>query len=122
MVGTSIKKEYEYNNGVPFIRRLPELDLIDDKEGKPIGIDRYIGRMPILCGGNSDGDLEMMRWTDANPHRSLKLYVQHTDAEREWAYDRNSHIGRFDKALDEAIEKDWLIISMKDDWKRIYPD
>jgi phosphoserine phosphatase len=122
VVGTSIQKEYDYNDGEPVIRRLAEIDLIDDKGGKPVGIDRYIGRKPVLAGGNSDGDLEMMRWTDANSHPSLKLYVHHTDSVREWAYDRDSHIGGFNKALDEASEKNWLIISMKDDWKRIYPD
>lgn len=122
VVGTSIKKEYDYNNGEPFIRRLAEIDLIDDKGGKPVGIDRYIGRKPVFSAGNSDGDLEMMRWTESNDYPSLQLFVHHDDATREWAYDRDSHIGQFNHAYDEAEEKNWLIISMKDDWNRIYPD
>ena len=122
VVGTSIQKEYDYNNGNPVIRRMAEIDLIDDKGGKPVGIDRYIGRKPVFCGGNSDGDLEMMRWTESNEYRSLQLYVHHDDSTREWAYDRKSHIGQFNQAMDEAQEKNWLIISMKDDWKRVYPD
>lgn len=122
VVGTSIKKEYDYNNGNPVIRRLAEIDLVDDKGGKPVGIDRYIGRKPVFAGGNSDGDLEMMHWTDANHYPTMKLYVHHTDSVREWAYDRESHIGRFDQAFDEARQKNWLIISMKDDWSRVFPD
>ena len=121
VVGTSIKKEYDYNNGDPLIRRLAEIDLIDDKGGKPVGIDRYIGRKPIFSAGNSDGDLEMMRWTDANQLRTLKLYLHHTDSEREWAYDRESHVGGFNVALDEARQKDWLIVDMKEDWLKVYP-
>ena len=121
VVGTSIKKEYDYNEGQPVIRRLAEMDLIDDKGGKPVGIDRYIGRKPVLSAGNSDGDLQMMRWTDANAHKTLKLYLHHTDADREWAYDRKSHIGRFDAALDEAQQKGWLIVDMKKDWRQVYP-
>ena len=121
VVGSSIQTEYEYNDGKPFIKRLPKLDLNDDKEGKPVGINRYIGRKPVFAAGNSDGDLQMLRWTDANKLKTFKLYVHHTDSIREWAYDRTSHVGKFDKALDEAGEKGWSIASMKDDWNIIYP-
>lgn len=122
VVGSSIRKQYDYNDGHPVISRLPELDLVDDKEGKPIGIDRYIGRKPVIAGGNSDGDLEMMHWTESGDALNLILFVHHTDSVREWAYDRPSHIGEFNRALDEARSKNWLILSMKDDWKNIYPD
>jgi phosphoserine phosphatase len=121
VIGSSIKTEYDYNNGNPVIKRLPEIDLINDKEGKPVGINRYIGRKPVFAAGNSDGDLQMMRWADANPLKSFKLYVHHTDTLREWAYDRVSHIGTFDKSWDEANEKGWTIIDMAKDWKVIYP-
>ncbi|AWW32048.1 haloacid dehalogenase-like hydrolase [Echinicola strongylocentroti] len=121
VVGSSIKTEYDYNDGQPIIKRLPEIDLIDDKEGKPIGIHRYIGRKPVFAAGNSDGDLQMLRWTAANSAKSFKLYVHHTDEAREWAYDRDSHIGTFDKGWDEAKEKGWTLVDMKEDWKVIYP-
>jgi phosphoserine phosphatase len=121
VIGSSIKTEYDYNDGNPVINRLAEFDLIDDKEGKPIGINRYIGRKPVFACGNSDGDLQMLRWADANPLKSFKLYVHHTDSIREWAYDRKSHIGTFDKGMDEANEKGWTIIDMAEDWKLIYP-
>ncbi len=121
IVGSSIQTEYAYNNGNPVIKRLAKIDLIDDHEGKPVGINRYIGRKPVFAAGNSDGDLEMMHWTDANKLKSFKLYVHHTDSVREWAYDRISHIGNFNKGLDEAAEKGWTIIDMKNDWKVIYP-
>lgn len=121
VVGSSIKTQYDYNNGNPVLKRLAELDLIDDKEGKPVGINRYIGRKPVFVGGNSDGDLQMMRWGDSNTFKSFQLYVHHTDSVREWAYDRTSHIGTFNEALDEAKEKGWILADMKNDWKIIYP-
>lgn len=120
VVGSSIKTKYEYNNGNPTLVRLAEIDLVDDKEGKPVGINRYIGRKPVFAAGNSDGDLQMLRWTDANPLRTFKLYVHHTDSVREWAYDRESHIGTFDKGLDEAAEKGWTVVDMANDWRVIY--
>jgi len=122
VVGSSIKTEFDYNNGNPVIRRLAEIDFIDDKAGKPIGIHKFIGRIPVFASGNSDGDLQMMQWTASNRHKSFMLYLHHTDAEREWSYDRESHIGRLDKGLDEAKEKGWTVIDMKEDWNRIYPD
>jgi hypothetical protein len=121
VIGSSIKTKYDYNDGDPVIRRLPELNFIDDKEGKPEGINQYIGRKPIFAAGNSDGDLQMLRWTDSNTNPSFKLYIHHTDSDREWAYDRESSIGRFDKGLDEAREKGWTVSDMKSDWKVVYP-
>ena len=121
VVGSSIKTEFVVENGEAYIRRLPELDFIDDKEGKPIGIHRFIGRRPVFCSGNSDGDLQMMQYTDSGKGGRFMLYLHHTDDEREWAYDRESHIGRLDKGLDEAGEKGWTVIDMKKDWKVIYP-
>lgn len=121
VVGSSIATEYDYNNGSPVIRRLSKIDFIDDKAGKPVGINKFIGRKPVFASGNSDGDLQMMQWTDSNTYKSFQLYLHHTDADREWAYDRESHIGQFNKGLDEALEKGWTIIDMKNDWKTIYP-
>ena len=121
VIGSSIKTAYDYNDGNPVIRRLPELNFIDDKEGKPEGINQYIGRKPVFASGNSDGDLQMMRWADSNTLPSFQIYVHHTDSIREWAYDRKSSVGRLDKGLDEANEKGWTIIDMKNDWKVVYP-
>lgn len=121
VVGSSVKTEFVIMDGVPQIRRLPVMDFIDDKEGKPVGIHKFIGRKPVFCSGNSDGDLQMMQYTDSGKGSRFMLYLHHTDAEREWAYDRQSHIGRLDKGLDEAMEKGWTVIDMKEDWKVIYP-
>jgi len=121
VIGSSIKTEYDYNDGNPVIKRLPEVDFIDDKEGKPEGINKFIGRKPVFASGNSDGDLQMMRWAASNGLESFMLYVHHTDSIREWAYDRKSHIGRLDKGLDEAKVKGWTVIDMEKDWKVIYP-
>lgn len=121
VVGSCIATEYDYNNGSPVIRRLPKIDFIDDKAGKPIGIHKFIGKKPVFASGNSDGDLQMLQWTDSNTYKSFQLYLHHTDADREWAYDRESSIGRLDKGLDEANEKGWTVIDMKNDWNVIYP-
>lgn len=121
IIGSRVKTEYDYNNGNPVIKRLPELDFIDDKEGKPLNIQKIIGKKPVFAAGNSDGDLQMLQWTDSNTYLSFQLYVHHTDADREWAYDRESHIGQFNKGWDEATEKGWTIVDMKNDWKVIYP-
>jgi len=121
VVGSCIKTEFVMEEGIPVIRRLAELNFIDDKAGKPVGINRFIGRKPIFSSGNSDGDLQMMQYTDSGKGRRFMLYLHHTDAEREWAYDRESHIGRLDKGLDEAEEKGWTVIDMKKDWKVVYP-
>ncbi len=122
IIGSTIKTEFQIVNGNPEIIRLAELDFIDDKEGKPVAIQRIIGKKPIFCAGNSDGDLAMMQWTASNQQPSFMLYVHHTDSVREWAYDRNSHIGRFDKGLDEANEKGWTVVDMENDWNIIYPN
>ena len=121
IIGSRIKTAFDYNNGNPVIKRLPELDFIDDKEGKPLNIQKIIGKKPVFSSGNSDGDLQMMQWTASNKLKSFMLYVHHTDSIREWAYNRNSHIGKLDKGLDEANEKGWTVIDMKNDWKVIYP-
>ncbi|MCM5663433.1 HAD family hydrolase [Galbibacter mesophilus] len=121
VIGSTIKTEYDYNNGKPVLKRKAEVDFIDDHAGKPVSIFKYIGQKPIIAGGNSDGDLEMLQWTDSNDFKSLKIYVHHTDSIREWSYDRNSMVGKFDKGLDEATKKNWTIIDMKKDWKVIYP-
>ena len=94
---------------------------VDDKAGKPVGIHRFIGRRPVLAFGNSDGDHQMLQWTAAGDGSRLMGLVRHTDGDREWAYDRQSHIGRLDKALDEATAKGWTVVDMKRDWKVIYP-
>ena len=121
VVGSSIKVVYEMTEKGPVLRRLPEINFIDDKDGKPVAIHQYIGKRSIAAFGNSDGDLQMLQWTAAATGTSLQVYVHHTDSEREWAYDRTSHIGRLDKGLDEATERGWTIIDMKKDWKVVYP-
>ena len=120
VVGSSIKTKFEMRDNQPVLMRLPELDFFDDKEGKPIAINQYIGRRPIAAFGNSDGDLQMLQWTAAGKGTRLCVYIHHTDPDREWAYDRQSHIGKLDKGLDEAKAKGWTVVSMKDDWNRIY--
>jgi len=120
VVGSSIKTEFDYNEGNPVLRKLPEIDFIDDKAGKPVGIHKFIGKKPVFASGNSDGDLQMLQYTATNPH-AFMLYLHHTDGDREWAYDRESHIGRLDKGLDEAEKNGWTVIDMKRDWKVIYP-
>jgi phosphoserine phosphatase len=121
VIGSSIKTRFEIRDGKPVLVRLPEIDFIDDKGEKPVGIHKFIGRRPIAAFGNSDGDLQMLQWTAADSGARFCLYVHHTDAEREWAYDRKSSIGRLDKGLDEAKAKGWTVVDMKNDWKMIYP-
>ena len=121
VIGSSIKTQYQIKDGKPELIRLPEIDFIDDKVGKPVAINKFIGRRPILAFGNSDGDLQMLQWTAAGDRARFLGLVHHTDADREWAYDRQSHIGALDKALDEANTKGWTVVNMKDDWKSIFP-
>lgn len=121
VIGSSGKVKFDMRDSQPVLVKLPEINFIDDKADKPVGIHQYIGKRPIAAFGNSDGDLQMLQWTAAGEGKRLLLYVHHTDAEREWAYDRESAIGRLDKGLDEAHEKGWTIVDMKNDWKRIYP-
>jgi len=120
VIGSSIKTRFEMRDGKPVLVRLPQIDFIDDKEGKPVGINSRIGRRPIASFGNSDGDLQMLEWTTAGDGPRFALIVHHDDAEREWAYDRNSPIGQLDKAWDEAKAKGWTVVSMKTDWKRVF--
>ncbi len=121
VVGSIIVKEFVNEDGNPVINRLGKLEFNNDKEGKPIGIQKFIGRKPVFASGNSDGDLPMLQWTASGDGLRFMLYLHHTDSIREWAYDRESHIGRLDKGLDEAKEKGWTVINMKEDWKVIYP-
>lgn len=121
VIGSSIKVKWEMRAGVPSLVRLPAIDFIDDKEGKPVGIHRHIGRRPIAAFGNSDGDLQMLQWTAAGDGPRLALYVHHTDAEREWAYDRQSSVGRLDKGIDEARSRGWIVVDMRKDWKSVFP-
>lgn len=121
VIGSSVKTKFEVVDGKPVLMRLPELDFNDDKGGKPVAIQKFIGRRPIAAFGNSDGDLQMLEWTSATNHPHFALIVHHTDAEREVAYDRDSAIGRLDKALDEAGQKGWTVVDMKKDWKRVFP-
>ncbi|MCM2369449.1 haloacid dehalogenase-like hydrolase [Rhodopirellula sp. ICT_H3.1] len=122
VIGSSIKTKFELRDGKPVLVRLPELNFIDDKEDKPVGINQHIGRRPIAAFGNSDGDLQMLQWTAAGSGPRFCLYVHHTDAEREWAYDRESKIGRLDKGLAEAATKGWTVVDMKRDWTPIFPN
>jgi hypothetical protein len=120
VMGSSGKEKFELSGNKAILTKLPAVDFIDDKEGKPIAIQRIIGRRPVAAFGNSDGDLQMLQWTcDASGPRFC-LYVHHTDAEREWAYDRASSVGRLDKGLDEAQAKSWTVVSMKQDWKDVF--
>jgi hypothetical protein len=120
VVGSSCKLKYEVQDGRPVLMRLPEIDFIDDKAGKPVGIQKFIGRRPIAAFGNSDGDYEMLRWTTSGKGPRLGLIVHHTDAVRESAYDRDSPVGRLDKALDEAPARGWVVVDMKKDWKTVF--
>ncbi len=122
IIGSRIKTKFEYNDGKPEIIRLPELEFIDDKEGKPLNIQKIIGKKPVFASGNSDGDLPMLQWTASSKYKSFMLFLHHTDSIREWAYDRDSHIGRLDKGLDQAKKDGWTVIDMEKDWKTIYPN
>jgi phosphoglycolate phosphatase-like HAD superfamily hydrolase len=119
VIGSSGKLKFEVRDGAPVLVRLPELDYFDDKEAKPIAIQKFIGRRPIAAFGNSDGDLQMLQWTAAGAGRRLMLFVDHTDAEREFNY-RVSPMGRLERGLDEARQHHWTVVSMKDDWKRVF--
>jgi len=121
VIGSSIKTKFELRDGKPVLLRLPEIDFNDDKDGKPVAIQKFIGRRPIAAFGNSDGDWQMLQWTAAGSGSRFELIVHHTDAEREVAYDRNSAIGHLDKALDDAGQKGWTVVDMKKDWKKVFP-
>ncbi len=121
VVGSSGKLKHEVRDGKPVLIKLPEIDLIDDKAGKPVGIQRQIGRRPIAAFGNSDGDLEMLQWAMAGPGARFALFVHHDDAAREFAYDRADKLQQFNKGWDEAIANGWTVVSMKNDWKTVFP-
>ncbi|MEA2116083.1 MAG: HAD family hydrolase [Thermodesulfobacteriota bacterium] len=122
VVGSSIVSKFEMRDGKPVLIREAKLNFIDDKEGKPVGINQHIGRRPIFAFGNSDGDLQMLQWTTlAGEGKRFAGIVHHTDGEREFAYDRDSHMGRLDKALVEAKANGWTVVDMKKEWNVIYP-
>jgi len=122
VIGSSVRTRYELRDGKPAIVRLPEIDFIDDKAGKPVGIHKFIGRRPIAAFGNSDGDFQMLEWTTSAPGVRLGLILHHDDAAREFAYDRKSAFGRLDRALDETGRRGWTVVSMKNDWTRVFAD
>lgn len=125
VVGSSGKTVFKFDGDTPVLEKLGVVEFVDDGAGKPVGINRFIGRRPVFAAGNSDGDLQMLEWTTVgtlpNQGPRLGMIIHHTDAEREWAYDRDSHIGKLDKALDAAAQRGWLVVDMKRDWKVIYP-
>jgi len=121
VVGSAGELEFSLVEGVPTLTKTPGINFVDDKDGKPVGIHRFIGRRPIFAAGNSDGDLQMLQYTAPGDRMAFGLILHHDDGEREWAYDRDSHIGRLDVGLDEAPERGWTVISMKNDWSRIFP-
>jgi hypothetical protein len=121
VIGSSAMTKFELRDSQPVIMRLPELNFVDDKGGKPVGINQHIGRRPIAAFGNSDGDLEMLQWATLGASGArFGLIVHHTDAEREYAYDRQSHVGKLDMALNAAAVNKWTVVDMKNDWKRIF--
>jgi phosphoglycolate phosphatase-like HAD superfamily hydrolase len=120
VIGSMGKLKWEFRDGTPVLRKLPAVDFVNEKEGKPVGMHKSIGRRPIIAFGNSDGDLEMLQWTAAGSGARFMGLIHHTDGEREWAYDRMSHVGKLDKALDEANAKGWTVVNMKRDWKQVF--
>jgi phosphoserine phosphatase len=120
VIGSSIKTRYEERDSKPVLVRLPEIDFIDDKAGKPVGIQKAIGRRPVMAFGNSDGDYEMLRYTTAGPGPRFGLLVHHTDADREYDYDRKSPFGRLDRGLDDAAKQGWVVADVKKDWKTVF--
>lgn len=122
VVGSSVVSEFQVNDGKPVLVRMPKIDFINDKAGKPVGIYQHIGRRSILAFGNSDSDMQMVEYTTAGEGRRLGLFLHHTDEKREFAYDRNSHVGTLDKVLDQAASRGWIIVDMKKDWKTVFPD
>jgi phosphoserine phosphatase len=120
-IGSAVTTRFEMRPTGPVLLREPKIDFVDDGPGKPVGINRHIGRRPVLAFGNSDGDLQMLQWTAAGSGARFMGILHHTDAAREWAYDRTSHVGRLDKALDEGLARGWTVVDMKADWKRVFP-
>jgi phosphoserine phosphatase len=122
VVGSSAVAEFQDKDGKPALVRQPKLNFLNDKAGKPVGIYQHIGRRPILAFGNSDSDMQMIEYTLAGEGRRMGLFVHHTDTEREYAYDRKSHVGTLDKVLDMATENGWIVVDMKNDWKAVFPE
>ncbi|MHC4982923.1 MAG: HAD family hydrolase [Planctomycetota bacterium] len=120
VIGSSIKTRFMIRGDQSRLVRLPEIDFIDDKSGKPVGIHKFIGRKPVLAFGNSDGDLQMLQYTATGAGPRLMLLLHHDDGAREYAYDRDSHVGRLDKALDEAVRRKWVVVSMKNDFRAVF--
>lgn len=120
VIGSMGRLSYELVDGKTVIKKLPGIDLVDDKAGKPVGIQKFIGRRPLMAFGNSDGDFEMLEWTTARPGPSFGLIVHHTDADREFAYDRNSSFGRLDLGLEEGPRRGWIIVDMQRDWSKVF--
>lgn len=121
VIGSSGNLKYEVREGIPVIVKEPGIHHVDDKEGKPVGIQRHIGRRPIAAFGNSDGDFQMLEWATSGTGARLGVFIHHDDGVRDWAYDRESHIGRLASMLDEAPDRGWIRVSMKDDWRTLYP-
>jgi phosphoglycolate phosphatase-like HAD superfamily hydrolase len=122
VVGTTFVTKFQLRpDSTPVLVREPKIDFIDDGPGKPVGIAKFIGRRPILAFGNSDGDQQMLQWTAGGTGARFMGLVHHTDSTREWRYDRQSHIGKLDKALDEATARKWIVVDMQRDWKTVYP-
>jgi hypothetical protein len=122
VVGSSGVTKFQMGaDGKPVLLKEPKVEFVDDGPGKPVGINRFIGRRPVFAFGNSDGDQQMLEWTAAGDRLRFMGLVHHTDAEREWAYDRQSHVGRLDKALDEANARGWIVVDMKRDWRTVFP-
>jgi phosphoserine phosphatase len=122
VIGSSVVAEFQVKDGQPVLVRQPKLNFLNDKAGKPVGIYEHIGRRPLLAFGNSDSDMQMIEYTMAGEGRRLGLFVHHTDAKREYAYDRKSHVGTLDKVLDRATSLPWIIVDMKKDWKKVFPE
>jgi len=122
VIGSSIQTKFEERDGRPVLLRLPAVNFIDDHEGKPVGIQQHIGKRPVAAFGNSDGDFQMLEWTTSGEGPRFGLIVHHDDSIREWAYDRQSEVGRLSRGLDEAPKRNWIVVSMKRDWKKIFPD
>ena len=122
VIGSSLKLKYEMRDGGPVIVKVGEVNFVNDKATKPVGIEQHIGQRPVFTAGNSDGDYEMLQWTSTGTgHPRFGMIVHHTDEVREWAYDRTSSIGKLDKGLNDATKYNWLIVDMKKDWNKIYP-
>ena len=121
IIGSSLHSIFEMKDGVPVVIKTPELEFINDKENKALAINKFIGRKPVAAFGNSDGDLAMLQWTAAGEGQRLMVFIHHTDSIREYAYDRESKVGRLDKGLDEAHAKGWIVVDMEDDWRKIFP-